>query len=30
MTRLLTVFDVYETTLEAERSFSRPPEANVM
>ena len=30
ITRLLTVFDVYETTLEAERSFSRPPEATVM
>jgi anti-sigma B factor antagonist len=30
ITRLLTVFDVYETTLEAERSFSRPPEASVM
>jgi len=30
ITRLLTVFDVYETTLEAERSFSRPPEAQVM
>ncbi len=29
-TRLLTVFDVYETTLEAERSFARPPEARVM
>jgi anti-sigma B factor antagonist len=30
VTKLLTVFDVYETTLEAERSFSRPPEATVM
>jgi anti-sigma B factor antagonist len=30
ITKLLTVFDVYETTLEAERSFSRPPEASVM
>ena len=30
ITKLLTVFDVYETTLEAERSFSRPPEATVM
>jgi anti-anti-sigma regulatory factor len=30
VTRLLTVFDVYETTLEAERSFARPPEAHVM
>ena len=30
VTRLLTVFDVYETTLEAERSFARPPEATVM
>jgi len=30
LTRLLTVFDVYETTLEAERSFARPPEATVM
>ena len=30
ITRLLTVFDVYETTLEAERSFVRPPEATVM
>ena len=30
VTKLLTVFDVYETTLEAERSFSRPPEASVM
>jgi len=30
LTRLLTVFDVYETTLEAERSFTRPPEATVM
>ena len=30
VTRLLTVFDVYETTLEAERSFTRPPEATVM
>ena len=25
LTKLLTVFDVYETTLEAERSFTRPP-----
>ena len=30
VTKLLTVFDVYETTLEAERSFARPPEAHVM
>ena len=30
ITRLLTVFDVYETTLEAERSFARPPESAVM
>jgi anti-sigma B factor antagonist len=30
ITRLLTVFDVYETTLEAERSFAHPPEATVM
>jgi anti-sigma B factor antagonist len=30
LTKLLTVFDVYETTLEAERSFSSPPEATVM
>ena len=30
ITKLLTVFDVYETTLEAERSFSHPPEATVM
>ncbi len=30
LTKLLTVFDVYETMLEAERSFSRPPEATVM
>ena len=30
ITKLLTVFDVYETTLEAERSFARPPEASVM
>ncbi len=30
LTRLLTVFDVYETTLEAERSFTRPPDAIVM
>jgi len=30
LTKLLTVFDVYETTLEAERSFSRSPEARVM
>jgi anti-sigma B factor antagonist len=30
LTRLLTVFDVYETTLEAERSFTHPPEATVM
>ena len=30
ITKLLTVFDVYETTLEAERSFARPPEATVM
>jgi anti-sigma B factor antagonist len=29
ITKLLTVFDVYETTLEAERSFS-PPETTVM
>jgi anti-sigma B factor antagonist len=30
LTKLLTVFDVYETTLDAERSFARPPEATVM
>jgi anti-sigma B factor antagonist len=30
ITRLLTVFDVYETTLEAERSFAHPPEASVV
>ncbi len=30
VTKLLTVFDIYETTLEAERSFSRPPETAVM
>ena len=30
ITKLLTVFDVYETTLEAERSFARPSEAQVM
>jgi len=30
VTRLLTVFDVYDTTLEAERGFARPPEATVM
>jgi anti-sigma B factor antagonist len=30
ITRLLTVFEVYETTLEAERSFARQPEATVM
>jgi len=30
VTKLLTVFDVYDTTLEAERGFTRPPEATVM
>jgi len=30
ITKLLTVFDVYETTLDAERSFARPPEATIM
>jgi anti-sigma B factor antagonist len=30
LTKLLTVFDVYETTLEAERSFSNPPEGTLM
>jgi anti-sigma B factor antagonist len=30
LTKLLTVFDVYETTLEAERSFARLPEMRVM
>ena len=30
VTKLLTVFDVYETTLEAERSFAHPPETTVM
>ena len=30
VTKLLTVFDVYDTTLEAERGFMRPPEATVM
>jgi len=30
VTRLLTVFDVYDTTLDAERGFTRPPEATVM
>ncbi len=30
ITKLLTVFEVYETTLEAERSFARPPHAAVM
>ncbi len=30
LTRLLTVFDVYDTTLEAERSFARPPQAMIM
>jgi anti-sigma B factor antagonist len=30
ITKLLTVFDAYETTLEAERSFARPPETVVM
>jgi anti-sigma B factor antagonist len=28
ITKLLTVFDVYETTLEAERSFAHPPQAS--
>jgi len=27
ITKLLTVFDVYETTTEAERSFARPSES---
>jgi anti-sigma B factor antagonist len=30
VTKLLTVFDVYDTTLDAERSFARPSEANVV
>ena len=30
LTKLLTVFDVYETTLEAERSFAHPSKALVM
>lgn len=30
ITKLLTVFDVYVTTLEAERSFVSPPDAVVM
>jgi anti-sigma B factor antagonist len=30
ITRLLTVFDVYDTTLEAERGFARPPEATLV
>ncbi len=30
LTKLLTVFDVYETTLEAERSFTRAAKAMVM
>lgn len=30
LTKLMTVFDVYETTLEAERSFARHPETVVM
>jgi len=30
ITRLLTVFDVYETTLEAERSFAQAPATTVM
>ena len=30
LTKLLTVFDVYDTTLDAERSFTRRPETRVM
>ena len=30
ITKLSTVFDVYETTLQAERSFAVPPEAAIM
>jgi len=30
ITKLLTVFDVYETTLEAERGFAPPRESRVM
>jgi anti-sigma B factor antagonist len=30
ITRLLTVFEVYETRTEAERSFTRPPDSGAM
>jgi hypothetical protein len=30
LTKLATVFDVYETTRDAERSFARLPEAAIM